>query len=103
MYPGTRGVPGKRNWPEIALEPARPGLLGSTSLSTDSSDDAGSDDSNDARRTNSKAYSTAGNSGTGNSIRMDNTRSSLARTQPRSTLAHRTAGLKQMPIPLPPV
>src|SRR5947208_1094489 len=30
---------------------------------------------------------------------MDNTRSSPARTQPRSTLAHRNAGLKRIPIP----
>jgi hypothetical protein len=61
----------RRSWKKKlardALEPARSGLLGSTSLSTNSSDDAGSDDSNDARRTNSKAYSsTAGNSGKGN-------------------------------------
>ena len=103
----TRGVPGKRNWPEIALEPARSGFLGVRQLSTDSNDDDGGDDSNDARRTNNWVYSrirsTAGNSGAGNSNRMGNTRSSPARTQPRSILAHRNAGLKQTPIRLPPV
>jgi hypothetical protein len=75
---------------------------------TDSSDDADGNGSNDARRTNNKAYSstpysTAGNSGTGNSNRMGNTRSTPARTQPKSTLAHRNAGLKQRPIRPPPV
>src|SRR5213082_355262 len=89
------GVSGKRNWPEIDLDPARYGFLGVPQLSTDNNDDDGGDDSNDPRRTNSKACSnTAGNSGTGSSNRMDNIRSSPARTQPRSTLAHRNARLK---------
>jgi len=76
------------------------------SLSTDNNDGDGGDGSNGARRTNGKAgsiHSTAGNSGTDNSTRRGDNRSSPVRSQSRSRLEHRNVAPQQSSSPPPPV